>query len=198
MSSRKIVCAVSLGSFLALIVGVAVASEVRAGALDPTDVPLAAVTPEIVEQAQAFDGEWSYVGGQKERDGIDAAIETSVEALSPMLRKLGRKRLHETNSAAKTVSIDIEGESASIHFDGDGHTAKLDGTPIKSNNQGDKVKISHRMHGSKLDQFIDGVGGDRRNTFKLSQDGQRLTLKVEITSGHLPVPVEYRLTYKRK
>lgn len=181
-----------------------IASEVRATSLDPSswsgDVPLAAmVDQETLAKASAFDGDYVFVGGQKERDGIDAAIEASVEALSPMLRNLGRERLRETNPVPKSISIDVEGDTAKIEFAQDGHAARLDGTPVKTKSaQGDRVKVSHRIRGGRLVQFIDGSGGDRRNSFKLSNDGKRLTLNVEITSGHLPVPVEYRLTFKRK
>jgi hypothetical protein len=203
VSSRKIVYAISLGSVLALIAGLIIGSEVRAGGpagLDPDDLPLAAaVSQDALDQAGAFDGEYVFAGGQKERDGVDAAIETSVAAVSPLVRNLGRKRLRETNPVPKKVSITTEGDAVEILLDGKGHSAKLDGTPVKFQTAQDgKSKITHGIRGSKLVEFIDGTGGDRLNEFKLNKDGSRLTMKVKITSSHLPVPVEYRLTFKRK
>ncbi|WP_106392294.1 hypothetical protein [Enhygromyxa salina] len=186
---------------MATITGVVVASDVRAGQLDDLDLPVGTVVvdQDTLDQAGAFDGEFVFAGGQKERDGVDAAIETSVAALSPMLRKLGRKRLQESNPVFASLSISVDGDSAEIAFDNDSHEAKLDGTPIKAKSKdGEKVKVSHRMRGTKLTQLLDGVGGDRLNEFRLSDDGKRVTVKVKIISGHLPVPVEYRLTYKRK
>ena len=97
------------------------------------------------------------------------------------------------------VSIAVSGENATIKFDGHGHQAKLDGTPVKGTSpQGDKVKVSHKLKGQRLLQFIDGDGGDRHTYFKLNEDGTRLTVKIKITSNRLPVPVEYRLSFKRK
>jgi hypothetical protein len=164
------------------------------------DLPIAgAVDQDTLARAQSFDGEYVFAGGQKERDGVGAAIETSVEALSPMLRNLGRERLQESNTIPQRLTIDVDGAGVQVLFDGKGYQAGLDGTPIKTESpEGDKVKVSHRMRGASLAQLIDGVGGDRSNDYKLSADGTRLTMTVAITSSQLPVPVEYRLTYKRK
>jgi hypothetical protein len=182
----------ALGSVLG--VGAFVVSEVGAQTNATEDVD-----QETLTKAQSLAGEYVFVGGQKERDAIAAAIETSMEAVSPMVRGIGRKRLQEANEIPQKLVIALDGQAVSILFDGDGHEADLDGGVLKTESpQGDKIKVSHRMRGSSLVQLIDGIGGDRSNTFKLSSDGSRLTMTVEITSGQLPVPVEYRLTFKRK
>ncbi|HVI02690.1 MAG TPA: hypothetical protein VM869_28520 [Enhygromyxa sp.] len=197
MTSYKTLCVVSLGSFLAIAAGFVIASEVRAGDVD--EVPDGdAVDSDTLARASAFAGEYTFVGGQKERDGLDAAIEASVNAVSPVVRGIGRKRLQESNPIPKQLTITVNGDAVDIRFDGEGHSAGLDGKPVKGvSPQGDKVKVSHRMKGTKLTERIDGDQGDRHNTFKLGSDG-KLTVDVEITSGHLPVPVEYRLTFKKR
>ena len=203
MSTRKLVCALSLGSFLVLVVGLVVGSEVRAGGLgdmDNVDLPVQAlVDQDTLDQAQAFTGTYVFEGGQKQRDGVNEAIELSVASLNALIRNMGRKRLQETNTIPKQLSIQLSGHDLEILFDGDGHSAKLDGTPLKTKDKsGDKLKVSHRMRGAKLTELLDGTGGDRHNTFKLSDDGNHLTVKVKISSSQLPVPVEYSLRYKRK
>jgi hypothetical protein len=195
MASFKTLCVVSLGSVLAVSTGFVVASDVRAG---EELVEAGEVDEDTLAQASAFAGEYTFVGGQKQRDELDAAIETAMDAVSPVVRGIGRKRLQETNPIPKQLSIAVDGDAADIRFDGEGHSASLDGTPIRAvSPYGDKIKVSHRMRGSKLIEFIDGDKGDRHNTFKLGSDG-KLTVDVQITSSHLPVPVEYRLTFKRK
>jgi hypothetical protein len=178
-----------------LVVGLIIGSEVSAGSLPVQAI----VDQDTLTRAQTFDGEYVFDGGQKQRDGVTAAIETSVAEINPMVRNLGRQRLQETNGIPKHLSISLASDSIKILFDGDGHSANLDGTPYKTQSkQGDKVKVSHRIQGAKLTEFIDGVGGDRHNEFKLNADGSRVTVKVKIVSSHLPVPVTYDLTYKRK
>jgi hypothetical protein len=182
----------ALGSVLGLCA--LVVSEVGAQTNAAEDVD-----EETLAKAQSFAGEYVFVGGQKERDALAAAIETSVAAVSPLVRNLGRTRLQETNPVPQKVSIAVDGDDVQILLDGDGHEANLGGAAIKTESaQGDKIKVSHRMRSGQLVQLIDGVGGDRSNAFKRSSDGTRLTMSVEITSGQLPVPVEYKLTYKRK
>ena len=199
MSPTKTACVVSLGTLAVLITAFAVTSEVRAGG-SFDDIPVAAtVDQDTIAQASAFAGDYAFVGGQKERDGIDAAIETAMDAVSPLVRGIGRKRLHDSNPIPRQLSIRVNGDAVEILIDRSGFSAALDGNPVQTTSStGDKVKVSHRMRGSKLHEFIDGDQGDRRNNLKLSNDGARLTMDVEISSSHLPVPVEYRLTFKRK
>jgi hypothetical protein len=199
VSSRKLTYAVSLpllalgSAFVILLVGGGAASDVRA------DMEVAETDQDTLALAETFEGEYVFVGGQKERDGLDAAIEASVEAVNALVRNLGRTRLREANVIPQRLTISIDGDRAKILFDGSGHDASLDGTVIKTVGvDGEKVKVSHRMRGAQLVELIDGLGGDRSNTFKLSSDGSRVTMAVEITSGQLPVPVVYRLTFKRK
>jgi len=201
MSPYKTACVVSLGSLAALVIGFMIASEVRAGSPhEIEDVPISGmVDQDTIEQASAFAGDYTFVGGQKERDKLNAAIETSLDALSPIVRGLGRTRLQESNQIPKRSSNQVEGEKVESLFDGKSHGAPLEGTPIRTKSpDGEKVKISHRMRGNKLNEFIDGGKGARTNNFKLNGDGSRLTVDVTISSGHLPVPVDYRLTFKRK
>ena len=144
MSAYKTAGLVALGCVLVGMAGFALTAEVRAG----DDVPVVAnVDQDTLAQASAFAGEYTHVGGQKERDGIDAAIEASMDAVSPMLRNIGRKRLHESNPVHKSLTIEIDGDVALIGFDGTVHRATLDGRPLKTSSQGDKVKITHTMRG---------------------------------------------------
>lgn len=196
MSTRKLLCAVSLTSFIGLGGALIVASDVFA---DDQAEPTVAVDAATLEQAGDFVGEFRFVGGQKEREGIDAAIERSLDAVGPVMAKLGRPRLQETNEVPESIEFVLEGETLTIHQAGEAHAATIDGAKAKSKSkQGDKVKVSHKLASSKLVQRIEGDGGERTNRYTLSNEGKRLTLKVEITSGHLPVPVEYSLTYERR
>lgn len=200
MSPCKTACAVSLGSLVALVIGITIGSEVRAGDRhEVKDLPIAGTVDQgTIDQASAFVGDYSFIGGQKERDKLNAAIETSMDALSPFVRGIGRRRLQESNKIPKRISIQIKGDNVEILFDGRGHGTPLDGTPVRSESaRGDKIKISHRMRGNRLNEFIDGGKGARTNNFKLNRDRSRLTVDVTISSGHLPVPVDYRLTFKR-
>lgn len=120
-----------------------------------------------------FEGEYVFAGGQKQRDGVAAAIETSAASLNGLIRNIGRKRLTEANLVPKQLSISLEGDKLSRELDGQGHVATLDGKPIKTQSrEGEKVKVSHRVRGDKLVELIDGTSGDRRYELKLSSISQ--------------------------
>lgn len=195
VSTRKLLCVVSLTSFVGLAAALIVASDVRAGDEDTT----VSVDSATREKVSGFVGEYRFVGGQKERDGVNAAIERSLVALNGVMANLGRPRLQESNEVPDAIEIVLEGDTLTIHQAGEAHAATIDGTKTKTKSKkGDKVKVSHKLSGSKLVQRIEGDGGERTNRYSLSSDGKRLTLHVEISSGHLPVPVEYSLTYERR
>jgi hypothetical protein len=195
VSTRKILCIASLPVLLAVGSAFALLGSSNVEA----ETTVAEVDEETLARAQAFDGEYVFAGGQKERDGVDAAVEASVAGLNPMVRNMGRTRLQEANGVPQRVVIDVNGDRVDVSFDGASHETSLDGVAIKTESrEGEKVKVSHRMRGAQLFELIDGVGGDRSNEFKLSSDGTRLTMAVEISSSQLPVPVVYKLTYKRK
>lgn len=201
-SNLRLRSLLALGVSLTLIGGL-VASEVYAGGIlnfGADELPIAElVDADTLARAQSFAGEYTFIGGQKERDGVDAAIETTLQAVSPVVRNLGRERLQAANVVPQNVEIKLDGDQVNVLFDGHGHEAGLDGVPIKTQSrEGDKVKVSYRMRGAQLVELTDGVGGDRTNEFKLNADASRLTMDVEISSSQLPVPVTYRLTFKRK
>lgn len=202
VSSHKILCALSLVSVIGVATALVVTSEVRASNVrELADaVPLeGAVTAETLTEAAAFVGEFKHVGGQKDSEQIDAAIETAVAAVSPLVRGIGRKRLQETNQIPGSVELKLDGEQLGVVQGGEQHEAALDGKKVTSKNQfGDKVKVSHELRGGKLVQTIEGEGGKRINRYKLSSDGKRMTMSVEISSPHLPVSVTYSLSYERR
>lgn len=196
VSLHKIVCAVSLTTFFTVVVGLMVGSEVRADGSDESGVGADA---ETLERASDFAGEYRFVGGQKEAEGIQAAIDESVDALNPMLRKIGRKRLVESNPVPKSARIELDGGDIVLSIDGEGYEARLDGSPRKMTSKyGDKIKVSYKLSGDRLVEHIDSPKGDRFNYATLSADGNKLTVRVKVSSSHLPVPCEYRLTFRRK
>lgn len=195
VSTRKLLCVVSLTSFMGLAAALIVASDVRAG---DEDTP-SSVDSATREKVGGFVGEYRFVGGQKERAGVDAAIERSLAELNAVMAGLGRPRLQESNEVPDAIEMVLEGDMLTIHQAGEAHASTIDGAKTKTKSKkGDKVKVSHKLSGSKLVQRIEGDGGERVNRYTLSSDGKRLTLQVEISSGHLPVPVEYSLTYERR
>jgi len=195
VSLSRVVCAAALTTCLAVLT---LACEAQAEAL-ADEGAVAALDEAALDEVAAFDGDYVFAGGQQEREAIHSAIETSLEAVNPVIRVLARKRLREANTAPRGVSIQVDESEIEVSMDGHGHRAILNGSPAKGTSQhGGKVKVSYRFRDGRLTEFTDGVGGNRHNYMTLSPSGDKLTIKVKMSSSQLPVPVEYRLTFKRK
>lgn len=198
MTSTKVVCMVSLATFLAVMTGLMVGSEVRA---DESGEQVGSADADSLERAQAFVGEYKFVGGDEEREGVRRGIETAVDALNPVIRKIARKRLTDTNPVPKRARVTMNGDEIELRFDRDGYRARLGASPRKttSNYGSETMKISYEVDGKgRLVELIDGRNGDRHNRVTLSADGNKMTVEVKVTSAQLPVPVEYRLTFRRE
>ena len=74
-----------------------------------------------------------------------------------------------------------------------------DGHEVDHRNKlGETSKLSQRFVGETLVQEFRGDGGTRTVVWTLLPDGDTVRIRFTITSGHLPRPVDYSLTYRRK
>jgi hypothetical protein len=64
--------------------------------------------------------------------------------------------------------------------------------------QGETSKLSQRFVGETLVQEFRADEGARRAVWTLLPDGNTLRVQVLISSKHLPRPVDYTLTYRRR
>lgn len=162
-----------------------------------TDAPQPAATASAAE-APIFEGRFRFAGGSKEREGVDAAIERSVQALLSMFHDLARKRLSRANSIPTAVTMQMHGDELEIVYgDLEPMRAPLDGSVRHwHNREGTRVKLTLELRGSTLVQTTWGGGGRRVMRWRLDQDGTRLRLHSTMSSPHLPVDVDYRLTFR--
>lgn len=145
----------------------------------------------------AFAHAFKYVGGKKQKEAVDEAIEEVVQQMSRVIRGLARDRLRATNKVPPLVYFKFESNQIAVIFAGGRKVkAPADGSKVKwKTEKGDRVKVSHTLTTNKLVQKLEGEG-TRTNTFKLSEDGTKLTWKTRITARRLPEDIKYRLSYR--
>jgi hypothetical protein len=144
------------------------------------------------------EGQYTYV--EAESESIEAAIQASAAKLNFIVRQFARPRLRKTNYAYERLSFTVDGDMLAIRMDAR--------TPIRVPLNGDVVKwqredgewfdVSIAWENGVLTQRYAAEDGQRANAFSLSEDRQKLTLQVTVTSPKLKLPVQYRLVYQRR
>lgn len=145
-------------------------------------------------------GEFRFVGGQRQRDHVAAAVERTVQSLPGLFHDIARKRLSAANEIPGSVRISMDGdELVVVYGDHEPQRAPLDGSTRKWRNpQGETIDLKHELRGNKLVQTTWGSGG--RRVMVWSVDDERGILRVHSTmsSPRLPEPVRYRLSFKQR
>lgn len=163
--------------------------------------PTAQAQPGPTEQSREdrLEGTFRYAGGSRERTALERSIEASVDAVSWILQPIARRRLTETNPISKWTTVSFAGDRISVVRPGLVKiAAPADGREIKwTNDHGDRAKLRFTWQGSKLVQHIHNNQGGSEVVYSPSADGQTIRISVRVYSQHLPVPVKYRLTYRR-
>ena len=156
---------------------------------------LAACMPSWAGDAFLFG---NYTLARDARSDIDAAIESSVARMNPLIRGMARKRLRQNNVAYDHIRIAHVGPDFELVFD---RSAPLllpaDGTAVEVQTDGESSRISAVQRGTQLIQTYDSGNGLRVNTFRQETNDDLLYLDVETSSKHLPQPVRYTLIYRR-
>jgi hypothetical protein len=146
----------------------------------------------------AFDKNYRYSGGEKGRKAVEAAIDAATEDMNALIRGIARKKLRDVNRIIPTLGFSLDGDPLRASYI-DGHLAEspASGKTVDWVNQfGDTVNLSQRVTGNKLVQVISDSNGSRRNVYRFSEDGSRLTMYVTIEASRLPTPVKYQLSYR--
>lgn len=151
------------------------------------------------EAAPSFEGDFRFSGGKKQRQGVVDAIERAVQALLPVFHDLARERLGKANRVPNRIVMEREGNDIIVKY-GDlaPMRAPVDGSPATwRNREGTKCKLTHELRGNRLVQTSWSASGRRVMVWTLSEDGSKLKVHSTMSSMHLPVDIDYRLTFRK-
>ena len=152
------------------------------------------------ELRRRFSGEFLFVGGAPERALVPAAVERSVQGMFFIARGIAYDRLLKNCEICSRYSFALGGGTISVA----GSCRVPDVSPDDGREvdhrtkEGETSKLSQRFVGETLVQEFRGDGGARKVVWTLLPDADTLRMQVLITSKHLPNPVDYTLTYRRK
>ena len=157
----------------------------------------AMVTPNPAFAAESgLVGHWAYDAAKS--DDVEKAISATVEKVNFVLRGFASGRLKNTNQPYKTVTIAKKGDKTSVMVDDRAPwEAPSAGGAIKwKREDGQVYDMSFAWKGdTRLEQTFSNDEGKRVNVY--SVDGAGMKLDVTVSSSKLPVPLTYKLAYKR-
>lgn len=167
---------------------------------------LCAVLPAGVQAQQSqLRGTWTL--NRQQSDDINAKINTAVSGMNVVVRQIARPRLRSTNTAYPRLTFVPDGDNVRIDMQGRPSVS----SPVGSGSvlwhretgrtcpamRGDCVRVSAEWRDGALHQTFQAEDGRRVNVYRVSADGDTLTMNVTITSPRLPQPLTYRLVYNR-
>lgn len=165
------------------------------------DAAASTVEPTVVtaeDGAERFSGVYDFAGGERERQGVRDAVERAVQSLNFMIRGIGRRRLTTVTKVSSRIQFRVDPDTITLYFDTKKVAAPRDGRWIDwTDPMGKPTRISFSISGNTLTQRFKGEDGARTNVFTISEDRQRLRLKVTIRSDRLEEPIVYNLSYGR-
>jgi steroid 5-alpha reductase family enzyme len=156
--------------------------------------------PPVEELRRRWAGEYLFVGGAAERAAVPAAVERSVDGMFFIARGIAYDRLLKNCDVCARYTLGFSGGNVSVSGPCQVPDVSADdGRELDHRNKlGETSKLSQRFVDETLVQEFRGDGGTRKVVWTLLPDGDTLRIHFTITSGHLPRPVDYSLTYRRK
>jgi uncharacterized membrane protein YphA (DoxX/SURF4 family) len=189
------------GTVLGALMGVAAPSTARAqsDASAPQPPTSAVVTPTGATSLPPS-GAYTYILAADSSDDVRSAVNRTVEPMSFITRPIARGRLNATNPTPQDVKVQITGDTLAVGFDG--------GTPVVTPLSGATVpwqsSLTHETYqahatvvGDTVSQHIAAPDGVRQNAYIFLDSGNRLRLRVTVTSHRLPGPLVYDLLFRR-
>ncbi len=156
--------------------------------------------PSVDELRDRYSGEYLFVGGATERALVPAAVERSVDGMFFIARGIAYDRLLRTCEICSSYTLGFGGGNISVAGPCQlTDVSPEDGREVDHRTKlGDTSKLSQRFVQETLVQTFRADDGARKVVWMMLPDGDTLRVQMLITSKHLPHPVDYTLTYRRR
>ncbi len=172
---------------IVLAIAVATALPVVGSAADDRDV------------ARRFEGTWIYAGDADEQQARLDAIDATVDQMFGIARPFARRIMRSNTTNASCYHITLDGDRIAIGEDPDDLLwSPLDGTPVEIEGYKAGQQVWRKVVGDTLHSRSAQHNGGGTHVFRLSADGQRMTVEVVIDSQQLPEDLVYELTFRRE
>ncbi len=157
------------------------------------------VAEEAADPVAPLVGSWSIVGSGGATERRDAAVETAIDDMGPLIRAIARGRLKDGMPIPRRVQISQSGDSVRVRV-GQYETNMAIGSPATSfQNPLDEdsvMRATHRHRNGWLVQRFVGDGGTLTHSIRMR--GNQLVVRVKVSSPRLPADAVYWVRYRRQ
>jgi hypothetical protein len=133
-------------------------------------------------------------------DDVGSAITRGTAQMNFTIRPLARRLIAKANPPYRQIAISQDGVNAVTRLDeGQPITTPLNGNPVRWIREDGQVdSVTGRWAHPTFVLHFQAEDGQRTHRYVLDPGGQTLKLYVELTSSHLPGPIDYMLVYRRR
>jgi hypothetical protein len=145
-------------------------------------------------------GSYDYLLAPDSSDDVRGAVNRTVEPMSFITRPIARGRLNATNPTPQHVQVSVVADTLAVAFDGGTPVVTPLGgatVPWQSSLTHETYQVHATVEGDTVSQHIAAPDGIRQNAYLFMDSGQRLRLRVTVTSHRLPGPLVYDLLFRR-
>ncbi|HEY0779656.1 MAG TPA: hypothetical protein VGD56_16935 [Gemmatirosa sp.] len=164
-----------------------------------TAVVAPALRPPVAQAAgDSLVGQWRL--DRAASGDVRRAIDTATGRMNFFIRPIARSRLRSANEVHEHLALTITATEVATRVDRSPPIASpANGTPVTwVRENGDVFQLHTVVTGQRLVQtFIGRDGSSRENVFAPGADGRTLNVAVTVAHPRLPMPVTYRLVYRR-
>lgn len=148
-----------------------------------------------------YEGEYRFVGGARDRRGLELAIDRVVDQMNIFVREIARGEIRGRVQPEQTIRLEVDGLGRlRLALDAWGpNTVSLDGRARRVRGpDGSDTRLSARFARGRLRVSQVNPQGRRDSVLALSPDREHLTMRVRIAADQLPDDLRYALHYRKR
>ncbi|GAB4207539.1 MAG: hypothetical protein OHK0013_25250 [Sandaracinaceae bacterium] len=146
-------------------------------------------------------GAWHLVQSEEvARRTVDRGIERAVSEMNYFVQSVARDQMRANTPVNRRIDIAFEGTSRiTITFDQRFTYPTRPGVQQQfSLPDGGSVQVRQYFRDGALEQYFEASLGRRWNVYRLSDDGQTMTVAATQQGPMMPVPMYFQLDYRKR
>jgi hypothetical protein len=165
------------------------------------DAPPASAERTEAQLRELLSGAWYLVQPEDvARRTIDRGIERAVSEMNYFVQSVARDQMRANTPMNRRIDIGFDGASQiTVTFDQRFTYTTRPGVQQAFNlPDGSSVEVRQYFRGGHFEQYFEATLGRRWSVYRLSEDGQTMTVSATQQGPMMPVPMHFELDYRKR